>query len=264
MTELKSFDRVADVYDATRGLPPDAERMIADGIDAVLRTVAPSPRVLEVGVGTGRIAVPIVARGVRVTGIDIAPGMLAVLREKRRDISVMLAEAARPPFRDGVFDACLFVHILHLVPDAQATVRAALRVVRPGGLLVSGADDWSTEGVRDQADRIIREAVNDATGMEMRGWKPYDDGIEAFGAITRQHGATIERINVARWQSSTTAARMLQRLARKDFSSSWLIPDEALPGVIEAVRPRVERLFGGPEREVSFERSFSIDVARLP
>jgi SAM-dependent methyltransferase len=263
MTELKSFDRVADVYDATRGLPPDAERMIADGIDAVLRTVAAAPRVLEVGVGTGRMAVPLTARGVRVTGIDIAAGMLAVLREKRRDIDVMLAEAARPPFRDGAFDACLFVHILHLVPDAAATVRAALRVVRPGGLLISGADDQG-EGVRDQADRIIREAVNEATGVQMRGWKPYDDGIEAFGRIGRQHGAAIERITVARWQSSTSAARMLERLARKDFSSSWLIPDESLPGVIDVVRPQVERLFGGPEREVAFERSFSIDVARLP
>jgi SAM-dependent methyltransferase len=264
MTDLKSFDRVAHVYDATRGLPPNAERMIADGIDGVLRTVAPSPRVLEVGVGPGRMAVPLMARGVRVTGIDIAAGMLAVLREKRRDIDVMLAEAARPPFRDSVFDACLFVHILHLVPDAAATVRAALRVVRPAGLLISGADDWSTEGVRDQADRIIREAVNEATGVEMRGWKPYDEGIEAFGRVARERGATIERVNVARWQSSTTAARMLERLARKDFSSSWLIPDEALPEIVDAVRPRVERLFGGSEREASFERSFSIDVARLP
>lgn len=263
MTELKSFDRVAHVYDETRGLPPDAEGMIVDGIDAALRTVAAAPRLLEVGVGTGRMAVPLAARGVRVTGVDIAQGMLAVLRAKRRDIDVMLAEAARPPFRDASFDACLFVHILHLVPDAAATVRAAVRVVRPGGLLISGADDWSTEGVRDRADRIIREAVNEATGVQMRGWKPYDDGIEAFGMVAREQGAGVERINVARWQSSTTAARMLERLARKDFSSSWLIPDEALPGIIEAVRPRVEGLFGGPEREVSFERSFSIDVARL-
>ncbi len=174
MAELKSFDRVAHVYDQTRGLPPEAERAIADGIAAAL---GDAKNLLEVGIGTGRMAAPLAARGVHVTGIDISAAMLAVLRGKRTDIDVILAEGARPPFRAGSFDAALFVHILHLVPDAQATVRAALRVVRPGGLLVSGADDWSREGVRDQADRIIREAVNEATGVEMSGWS-----VDPYGA----------------------------------------------------------------------------------
>jgi len=128
---LKSFDRVAHCYDDTRGIPPEAARAIGDAIAAMARDVSPSPRLLEVGIGTGRIAVPLAEAGVRVTGIDISPNMLAVLREKRRDIDVLLAEAARPPLRDAAFDAALFVHILHLVPDAEATLRATVRLVDP-------------------------------------------------------------------------------------------------------------------------------------
>src|SRR5262245_26946559 len=109
MPELKSFDRVAHVYDETGGLPPDVISSIANGLARVLREVSPEPRLLEVGIGTGRIAVPLSAEGVRITGIDISPQMLARLREKSGALDVMLAEASRPPLRPASFDAALFV-----------------------------------------------------------------------------------------------------------------------------------------------------------
>jgi ubiquinone/menaquinone biosynthesis C-methylase UbiE len=259
VTELKSFDRVAEVYDATRGVPPEAERAIAEGIVAALRD---AQKLLEVGIGTGRIAVPLAERGVRVTGIDLSSRMLGVLRGKRDDIDVALAEAGRPPFRAGAFDAALFVHILHLVPDAEAAVRAALGVVRPGGVMISGGDDPG-ETIRDEADRIIREVVHDATGIEMRGWKPYDEGRAAFERVLAEAGASLEHVTIARWTGHTSAKRMVDRLARRDYSSAWLIPDEALAGIVDAVRPRIEALYGGRDVEVAYPRSFSVTVARL-
>ena len=50
---LKSFDRVAHVYDETRGLPPDVAATIAQALLSVFRVVAPRPRIVEVGIGTG-------------------------------------------------------------------------------------------------------------------------------------------------------------------------------------------------------------------
>jgi ubiquinone/menaquinone biosynthesis C-methylase UbiE len=63
MPELPSihannFDRVADIYDATRGFSPAVEAGIGEGLAGILRANAPAPCVLEVGVGSGRIAVP--------------------------------------------------------------------------------------------------------------------------------------------------------------------------------------------------------------
>lgn len=259
MTGLKSFDRVAEVYDATRGVPPEAERAIAEGIVAAL---GDAQKLLEVGIGTGRIAVPLAKRGVRVTGIDLSSKMLGVLRGKRNDIDVTLAEAGRPPFRAGAFDAALFVHILHLVPDAEATVRAALGVVRTGGVLINGGDDPS-QSIRDAADRIVREVVHERTGVAMRGWKPYDESASAFERVLTDAGASLERVTIARWTGGANPRRILDRLARKDYSSSWQIPDGELAGVIDAVRPKLAALFGGEDREVAYPRSFSITVARL-
>lgn len=259
MAQLKSFDRVAHVYDQTRGLPPEAERAIADGIAAAL---GDAKSLLEVGIGTGRMAAPLAARGVHVTGIDISAAMLAVLRGKRTDIDVILAEGARPPFLAGSFDAALFVHVLHLVPDAEATVRGALGVVRGGGVLMSGGDDPG-DTIRDAAERIVREVVHEATGLEMRGWKPYDEGRMAFERVLAEAGASLGSATIARWSGHTSARRMVDRLARRDYSSAWLIPDEALAGIVEAVRPRIEALYGGSDVEVAYPRSFSVTVARL-
>jgi ubiquinone/menaquinone biosynthesis C-methylase UbiE len=263
--DLKSFDRVADVYDETRGLPPDVTAQIADRLAGMMRDVAPEPRLIEIGIGTGRMAVPLAALGVRVTGIDISTKMLAVLRAKRDDIAVMLAEAARPPLRPASFDAALFVHILHLVPDAEATLRATLPLIRRGGVLIEGRDDYR-DSIREQAETLIRQTVADVAGIDMgaRGWDAYDRGRQILERVVLEAGGRVETIPLATWPSRTTGRRMLDRLARKDFSSSWLVPDESLPDVLARATTRLDALLGGLTREVEFERAFSAVVAHLP
>ena len=73
----------------------------------------------------------------------------------------------------------------------------------------------------------------------------------------------MEQVTLARWTGRGQGRRMLERLARKDYSSSWLIPDEALPGVISRVTPELEVLYGGLDREQEWERALTVTVARL-
>ncbi len=260
---LNSFDRVAHCYDETRGLPPEAARQIGAGIARIVREIALSPRLLEVGVGTGRIAVPLAEAGVRVAGIDISPKMLAVLREKRRDVDVMLAEASHPPLRDAAFDAALFVHILHLVPDAAATLRAVMRLVRPGGVVLFGADGGRV-GLRGEADRLIRDAVGDLAGVDIASWDRHAHARALTERMLREAGAGVAVATLARWPEHSRGRTMLDRLARKDYSSSWMIPDGALPAVIEHVTPQLEKLYGGLDRDIEFERTFEVLAGRLP
>jgi SAM-dependent methyltransferase len=262
VSEIKSFDRVADIYDETRGLPPEAEQQIAAGLAAELRAVAPVPRLLEVGIGTGRIAVPLAAAGVRVAGIDISPKMLARLREKRTDIDVMLAEAARPPLRAGSFDGALFVHILHLVPDAEATLRATLPLLRPGALIIYGGDTGGV-GLRAEAEQLIRLAAAEIAGVDLASWDVHARTRELVERIMRETCGGVRRIVLARWTGRARGRVMLDRLARRDFSSSWKIPAEALPAVVDRVTPQLDQLYGGLDRELEFERSFAVIVGRL-
>ena len=188
---IKSFDRVAHIYDETRAMPPDVENAIADGIAALVRGLGAPARLLEVGIGTGRIAVPMAERGVRITGIDVSPKMLARLREKRGDIDVLFAEAGRLPFRDGSFDAALFVHVLHLVPDIEATIAAAMAAVRPGGAVLFGGEGprvgRETE-LSDALDRIINRHIDvrDPEVRDMHGRRKSAEMVEARGGTVEQ------------------------------------------------------------------------------
>lgn len=263
MPDLKSFDRVAHLYDETRGVPPEAEKQIGDGLAALLFGVSPTPHLLEVGIGTGRIAVPLAERGVRVTGIDISEKMLAILRGKRTDIEVAIAEASQPPFWERAFDAAVFVHILHLVPDAEATLRAVVPLVRRGGVLIEAGDDW-TENIRSQADALITATLLELSDVDLSRENLHVNATSVFRDTLSQCGARLRDRTIATWTSSVTARRMIERLKRRDYSSSWKIPDAIMPELLERVTSKLKVLFGGLDTEVEFERGFSARVARLP
>jgi SAM-dependent methyltransferase len=87
MTKDWFAGRVAERYDAsTAGMP----------VEPVLDFLEPlaSGGALELAIGTGRIALPLAARGVRVAGIDLSPDMLAQLRAKTDEIPVETGDMA--------------------------------------------------------------------------------------------------------------------------------------------------------------------------
>ena len=261
--ELRSFDRVAHVYDETRSMPPHVSQAVTDALLAALRDLASEPRLLEIGIGTGRIAVPLAAAGVRVAGIDISASMLIVLRGKRTDLDVMFAEAARLPFGSHVFDAALFVHILHLIPDPEGTIRETLRVVRPGGLILHGGGDIDT--VQNDADIIISNANKELTGVdaERRDREAVARQQALFSAVDSA-GGVVRRIEVATWVQTTTGAAMLQRQRNRDYSASWTIPGEAHAAFIERIERELSELPGGLDATIEHEQNFVLTVGRLP
>ena len=261
--ELRSFDRVAQVYDATRSAPPHVASALTEALLAVLRDVAPSPHLLEVGIGTGRIAVPLADAGIRVTGIDISSKMLDVLRGKRSDIDVLFAEAAHAPFRDAGFDAALFVHILHLVPDVEGTLRETARAVRPGGALIHVSDDHEEGGYHVEAGRIMWDVVEELTGVK-RPRDQHADALLRFDEILRGSGAAIEERIVLRYEDPFNARYAMTRLRSRDFSSSWLIPDQAFDDVVSALEKRYEALWGDLDVVHPEQKTSRLVIARLP
>lgn len=70
-------ERIAEVYDLFYGSRDNPE-----SVEDFLEPLAGKRRALELGIGTGRIAIPLAARGVRVMGIDASPAMVAKMRAK--------------------------------------------------------------------------------------------------------------------------------------------------------------------------------------
>ncbi len=97
-------------------------------------------RILEVGVGTGQVAIPLHEAGVEMTGIDLSAAMLAKLVEKgggRPAFPLVRTDATRLPLRDEAFGGAVVRWVLHLIPDWEEAIREMVRVVRPGGVIVS-------------------------------------------------------------------------------------------------------------------------------
>lgn len=92
-------DRIAEVYDEWHSVPTDTDEAV--GFLAGLAGEGPA---LELGIGTGRIALPLAARGVDVHGIDASEAMVARLRQKPggADIPVTIADFAAVPV-EGTF-----------------------------------------------------------------------------------------------------------------------------------------------------------------
>ncbi len=263
MTRNKSFDRVASCYGASRAMPPEVTAAIVRGIKGALRTVTPSPTVLEIGVGTGRIALPLASAGTRVVGIDIAPAMLAELRAKRADISVALADAIAPPFRPESFDAALFVHVLHLLPDVRATLRAVQDVVRAGGLLMYGRTQYG-DSPRRTFIAHLRDLVRQLAGIELGGaqWNAAVD--QAFTEHARSVGAAIDEHALAQWTHRLTGREFLDTVARRIYSSSWAIPEAMMPELLQHLRPRIEDTMGDLDSVAETPITFVLVSARAP
>lgn len=135
--ESVNFDRAAEYYDATRALPAASMDELTAMLAAELESRQPC---LEIGVGTGRVALPLRDRGVRLAGLDVAGAMLRRLVANAGDaapVQLVQADATRLPVAAGAFGSVLAVHVLHLIPDWRVAVDEALRVLRPGGALVA-------------------------------------------------------------------------------------------------------------------------------
>ncbi|WP_435096483.1 class I SAM-dependent methyltransferase [Halarchaeum sp. P4] len=139
MSDVAHFDRLAAVYDwlAPSASPDD----VRAGFAYAERNVQ---TVLDLAGGTGRTAAAVPEYDVTV--LDAAPGMLREARAK--GLRVVQGDATRLPILDESFDAVVVTDALHHL-DAPAAIRAASRVLRPGGVLV--ACDFDPRGVLGRA-----------------------------------------------------------------------------------------------------------------
>ena len=134
------FARIARRYDLinriiTFGRDRDWRRWVVDRAE-----LPPGGRLLDVGAGTGDIAVEAMGRtaGASVIAADFTLEMMEVGRRRPggKGIRWCQADALRLPFRDASFDAVTSGYLIRNVTDARLAFREQLRVVKPGGRVV--------------------------------------------------------------------------------------------------------------------------------
>ena len=243
-----AFDRAAAFYDDTRGFPPGEEEGVAACIAAAGGLTADG-RVLEVGIGTGRVALPLARRVGAVCGVDIARQMMARLRAKRSGEAVhpVQADAARLPFPARSFDAAVAVHVFHLIPNWPAVLHEVARVLRPGAPLLSG---WSNTEAPPGLEavfqrRSLRPAVGVAherreTFLDEAGWQPVSE--------VHTHAYTVQQAPQA----------LVERLKRRVWSGTWRLTDAELAEVIAATEALIAAHVDDPTVPVTLTARFSV------
>ena len=107
-------------------------------------------RVLDVGTGSGIVAIVAAQRGARATGVDPTPALLAKARANAQiaghdDVAWHEGVAEALPFPDALFDVVLSQYAHVFSPQPAAAAREMLRVLRPGGVIAFAA--WTPQGL---------------------------------------------------------------------------------------------------------------------
>lgn len=144
MTSISErYDRSAERY--LRWWAPVLGPTALGVLDIVADHVTPATRLLDVGTGTGALAIGALERwpSISVTGLDGSAGMLAIAeREAERRLATPVRErlalatglADRMPFGDASFDIVVSSFVLQLVPHRPRALAEIRRVLRPGGV----------------------------------------------------------------------------------------------------------------------------------
>lgn len=238
-----AFDHTVDFYDETRGLSRDASRATIDLLSTWMRGYR---RVLEVGVGTGLLALPLAERGFRVDGIDLSEPMLQRLRDKRpvSRIGLAVSDATRLPFRSDSFDGAYLRHVLHLIPDWQAALSEVVRVVCPGGRLLASITDYS--GLYEEVQqRFLLEAGD----LPLAVGLPPNDAGSLVRSMT-DLGARGRQLPPVRGRRVLTLNRFLHHIERGHYTWTWPASEHERLHAVRRLRSWLHQRFGDLDRAV--------------
>jgi demethylmenaquinone methyltransferase / 2-methoxy-6-polyprenyl-1,4-benzoquinol methylase len=130
------FDRIARVYDRMNSVMTAGmhHRWRERAVD--LAQVGPGSQALDVATGTGDLALELARRGAEVTGMDFAPAMLAIAREKAPGLSFEEGDALALRHPDASFDAVTVGFGARNFADLDRGLSEMARVTKPGGRVV--------------------------------------------------------------------------------------------------------------------------------
>lgn len=237
-TQCVSFDRAAEFYDATRGFPPGVAEQVAAFINEKA-SLSKDHTLLEIGIGTGRIALPLAPYVQAIYGADLSREMLIKLRDKQKGEPIYVAQAdvARLPYPAQAFDHVMAAHVFHLVADPLAVADEIARVLKPGGVLLHLGNGAGNAGMR---------TLWAAWEAAVQGGRTHNDVWTRFNQQLVEHGWTMDsEAQQYAYTYTRTPRDFVENLRARVWSSQWFMSDELIETGIAAVQRAVDEQYGG-------------------
>jgi SAM-dependent methyltransferase len=231
---LSSYDAIAELYDPWSA---SVVEDVAFYLEEARRSGGP---VVELGVGTGRIAVPIAADGIRIIGVDSSRGMLDVCARRAAlagvAVDLRVGDLREPPVTERVpLVICPFRSLLHMHTDEDrlSVLAAAYELLVPGGRFVFDVFNPDAADIAETNDR----------------WLEREPGI----------------FEHALWDESARTLTLTVRGEEREttMALAWLSPDE-WRSLLERAGFEIEACYGWFDRSPYTGREDTVWVAKRP
>jgi len=180
---------MAGDYDRFSRYMEDGARQFYERLD-----IPPGARVLDVGCGSGQLALMAARDGFNTTGVDIAENLIAAARDRasaeklRARFEVGDAEAL--PFPDGSFDVVVSLIGAMFAPRPELVAQELLRVCAPGGTIAMA--NWTPSGFVGQMFKAIAQFIAPSSNMP----SPLLWGDEAI--VRQRLGSGVSQLKLTR------------------------------------------------------------------
>lgn len=253
-----AFDPAAEYYDRTRELGPAAQGAVTRLLVSELRGCG---RCLEIGVGTGRVALDLQRAGVAMVGVDLSAAMLRKLVEKAGGglpFPLAVADATQLPLADDSVDAALACHVLHLIDPWEPALEELARVVRPGGVVLIDLGGGPSGPVRE-AEREFWTAAAGAPPAWRSVREPgvVEGAMRRLGFSGRELPAIVER-------TVRTPEEVISRLEAGQLAGCWPLGEDVRRRASARARAWARARFGSLEAPQPVELTITWHAYRAP
>lgn len=253
-----SFDqRVVALYNKARAHPPEVSQQIGQ---AIASHITGGKHVLEIGIGTGRIAKPVAEAGCDVIGFDLSPHMLSEMlpTSGTGSVNIVQSDMHKMPFYNDSFDAVMAVHVLHLARDWQQVMREATRVLRKGGTFIQG-DDWIDPHsvVGRLRDELRRHAVRLNPKL-----MPPAAGISKETVLQDLGGTTFEKVIAAEWTTLMSPNDRIAVVEQRIDAESWILTDTEFESTVNHLKEFAANIWDNLDEKQVVTRRFKLKITR--
>ena len=236
-TRRPDFGRLAAAYDRVRPVDDnwwEVFRLVEQEIGLEAH------RVLDIGSGTGRLAVALAGRA-KVWGVDATPEMLEVAKQNAPEAAFKLGRAEELPFKEGWFDRAVMWLVSHLV-DRPPAFAEAHRVLAPEGRFAVVSFDpsyfaqyWlnalfpSLEGIdrerfatREELEEQLRGAGFSDVRLTRLSQSAVHDRESALERVRAKHISTLDLLDEAEYERGLARAER-ELPDRVEYRVEWLL-----------------------------------------